>query len=215
MSASRRVWIPALALWIALLATGWNRLLRHEFTSGSRASENDGWPVDSALTRDPARPTLVLFAHRNCPCTRATLSELEAIRSRASVRPRVWVILVSPKEGIGERVGGGIEECARAIPDVQVILDFEGVEARRFGARTSGHVYLYGRSGELLFSGGITDARGHEGPSRGRRAVLERLQDEKAERVILPVYGCAIFFSDEDEQASPNMSPQSTQRTQR
>ncbi len=215
MSAARCFWIPAFALWIALLAIGWERLLRHDFTPGSRAAETNDWPVDTALTRDPARPTLVFFAHRNCPCTRATLSELEAIRSRASVRPCIRVVLVSPKEGIGERVGGGIEECARAIPDVQVILDFEGVEARRFGAQTSGHVYLYGRSGELLFSGGITDARGHEGPSRGRRAVLERLQDEKAERVVLPVYGCAIFFSDEDEQASPNMSPRSTQRTQR
>ncbi len=199
-SAARYFWIPALALWIALLATGWHQLLRHEFTAGSRSSEADDWPVDTALTRDPAWPTLIFFAHRNCPCTRASLNELEAILSRAGVRPRVWIVLVSPKEGNDDRVGSGIEERARTLPDARLVLDFEGVEARRFGARTSGHVYLYGRAGELAFSGGITDARGHEGPSLGRRAVLRRLQDETRERTVLPVYGCPIYLGDEDEQ---------------
>jgi hypothetical protein len=199
MASLRSLWLWGVVAWIVVLIGGWHQLLLHQFTPGARERDADRWPADTKLTRDLVRPTLVVFAHRNCPCTRATLSELEEILTQCSDRVSVVVVLASPQDGTEDRVGMGIEERVRALPDVQVFLDTEGMEARRFGARTSGHVFLYGAKGHLLFGGGITDARGHEGFSRGRQAVVERLRDGKQESLLLPVYGCPLFSEDAEE----------------
>lgn len=198
---SRLGWLGMLgaALWVVLLASGWLVLLRHEFTPARGVQQTESWPASTALPLDPLRPTLVLFVHRNCPCTRATLQELEQILTCAGERMRVHVVLASPEEASEDRVGAGIEVLARSLPGVQVRLDAEGVEARRFGVRTSGHSLLYDRQGRLLFSGGITESRGHVGENAGRRALLACLQEELGERKGAPVYGCPLFADDAEE----------------
>ncbi len=69
----------------------------------------------------------------------------------------------------------------------------DGDEARRFGAATSGHVMLYDAAGRLHFSGGITPARGHEGDSLGRDAVIDLIEAYRsAGRRCSPVFGCPL-----------------------
>jgi hypothetical protein len=83
---------------------------------------------------------------------------------------------------------------AEAIPGVVPVLDPRGLEALRFGALTSGQTALYGPDGRLVFSGGITGARGHSGANAGRSAVVARV--ERSVRVSTttqsPVYGCPL-----------------------
>ncbi len=81
---------------------------------------------------------------------------------------------------------------AADIPGVSVATDDKGVEARRFGSKTSGQVALYGAEGELLFSGGITGSRGHSGDNEGRTAILSLLATGKTERAKTPVFGCPL-----------------------
>ncbi|HKX46007.1 MAG TPA: hypothetical protein VJP77_04845, partial [Planctomycetota bacterium] len=51
----------------------------------------------------------------------------------------------------------------------------------------------YEPAGALVFSGGLTSARAHEGDNRGRDAVRHFvLQGAVVERGT-PVYGCALF----------------------
>jgi hypothetical protein len=82
---------------------------------------------------------------------------------------------------------------AAAIPGVTVVRDDEGVEAGRFRAATSGQTMLYDAAGKLLFSGGITSARGHEGDNAGRAAVVSLLTTGEAGREGTPVFGCPLF----------------------
>jgi hypothetical protein len=199
MSRSDLFGTLGVAVWFALLTAGWLVLLRHQLTPGRDAGETERWPARTALTLDPSRPTLVLFVHRNCPCTRATLQELEQILKHAAERVHVEIVLAAPAEASEDRVGAGIEAMARTLPGVQVRLDAQGEEARRFGVRTSGHALLYDAEGRLRFSGGLTDSRGHAGESAGRRAVLACLQDKGTERKIAPVYGCPLFADDAEE----------------
>lgn len=199
MGASRLFWLLGGGLWLLLLAGGWYVLLRHEFTPGPDDRGSEHWPSRTELTRDPVRRTLVLFALRSCPCTRATLNELAEIQARAVEQVSVQIVLVSPEEASGDRVGAGIEALARSLPGVQVRIDAEGTEARRFGARTSGQVFLYDRDGQLLFSGGITDSRGHAGESNGRRIVEACLQEGARERKKAFVYGCPLFADEVEE----------------
>src|SRR5690348_15775830 len=198
MSASRGFWMLAACSWIGLLASGWYVLLRHDFTAGANGGVPEHWPADSPLSFDRERSTLVLFAHRHCPCTRATLLELDSILQNAPGFARVHIVLLAPAAGDSDRVATSIEEQAHALPDAEIAIDSEGVEARRFHVRTSGHVVLFDREGRLQFSGGITESRGHAGDNAGRRAVLAALRGEEVEQKTAPVFGCSLF-GDEDE----------------
>lgn len=82
---------------------------------------------------------------------------------------------------------------AAAIPDVEVMRDDDGLEARRFEASTSGEVLLYDAEGNLLFSGGITAARGHSGDNTGRSALTALLARRGVSGSRTPVFGCPLF----------------------
>jgi uncharacterized iron-regulated protein len=49
------------------------------------------------LARAPGRPTLVLLAHPQCSCTRASLDELGEALARAGTRPRTYVLFLKPE----------------------------------------------------------------------------------------------------------------------
>ncbi len=70
--------------------------------------------------------------------------------------------------------------------------DIQGREALRFGAATSGQTLLYDASGRLLFSGGITPARGHAGDNDGSDALLELLSGGSGRHHQTPVFGCSL-----------------------
>jgi hypothetical protein len=67
-------------------------------------------------------------------------------------------------------------------------------------------VVLYNAAGALLFSGGITAARGHEGDNAGREMVLAHLAANDAGRRA-PVFGCPLFADGECEACKGNPCP--------
>lgn len=82
---------------------------------------------------------------------------------------------------------------AEAIPGVRLTADPGGQESQKFGIMTSGHASLYAADGTLQFSGGITPARGHEGDSRGKAAILDYLRQEaRAVTDASAVFGCSL-----------------------
>src|SRR5205823_6234038 len=74
---------------------------------------------------------------------------------------------------------------AAAIPGVTICRDEEGAEARYFHAATSGQTLLYDEAGRLLFSGGITAARGHEGDNDGQQTLIALLNDSTAKHTTI------------------------------
>jgi len=81
---------------------------------------------------------------------------------------------------------------AASIPGVSLTRDDDGVEAQRFDAATSGQTVVYDGDDRLLFSGGITAARGHEGDNPGRTAILSLLASAGGEQRSTPVFGCSL-----------------------
>ncbi len=82
---------------------------------------------------------------------------------------------------------------AEAIPGVQVVSDLNGTLSHQFGAFTSGQTYLYDGHGRLLFSGGLTSERGHEGDNAGLSAALAILRGRTPAQTRTPVFGCPLF----------------------
>ena len=103
------------------------------------------------------------------------------------------IVFTLPKGVAPHWEQGELWQEATTIPGVHVITDQDGREAERFGVKGSGHVLLYQPSGRLVFSGGITPSRGHEGDNPGRSAVINLVLDGRSPVNQTPVYGCPLL----------------------
>jgi len=178
--------------WVLALGAGFGVLWRYQRGAGEAAEARSMWPSGSTLPRNAGRPLVLQFVHPRCPCSRATLTELKGLVERLPGRPPVLILFARPagvEEG-WERTGTW--DQAKAIPGANVLADIDGREFERFGAKTSGQTFVYGANGELLFSGGITPARGEVGQNAGRERVAAILKGLTPERRDSLVYGCAL-----------------------
>jgi hypothetical protein len=187
------VWVIAGTAWFAGVTAGLAWLANYANRPGIAAEAPQQWPAASAITRDSHRPTLVMLAHPQCDCTRASLAELAELIARARQRPKTVVVFIRPP-GVAEHwEETALWRAASRVPDTTVVRDEEGREARNFRSQTSGQTLLYGANGRLLFSGGTTIARGHLGDNEGLFALLQILDGKTAGRSQTPVYGCSLF----------------------
>jgi hypothetical protein len=190
----RRPWLAVLAIaWILTVASGLSVLWAYENRPGAPAHAPARWPAQSALARTSDRPTMIFLAHPRCDCTRASVGELAQILAHAAKAPKVYVLVLRPAGFADGWEKTDIWHSAAALPNVTVLRDDDGVEARRFGVETSGQTLLYDRTGSLVFSGGITGARGHAGDNAGESALVALLTGGTADRHAASVFGCSLF----------------------
>ena len=183
----------AIGAWGLAVAAGVLTLGAHAGRPGDAGIPTDRWPKESRIRFDATRPNLLIFLHPRCPCSRASLAELARIVARGRDRLTARAVLLEPSGAPEGWADSDIAREAAAIPGVLTFRDEGGDEARRFGAATSGHVMLYDAAGRLQFSGGITPARGHEGDSLGRDAVIDLIDtDASTSRPCSPVFGCPL-----------------------
>jgi hypothetical protein len=186
-------WVLAFLVWAGAVATGFGFLMRYASTPSQELGGHPGrWPTDTRLVRDRGQPTLLVFAHPNCPCTRASMAELARLMARFHHRVGARVVIAQPHGLALESTDHALAARAAAIPGVAVAADPGGAEARRFGAVASGLALLYDRHGALAFAGGLTASRGHEGTSFGQRRIASLLTTGRADRRNAPVFGCAL-----------------------
>ncbi len=77
------------------------------------------------------------------------------------------------------------------------MVDVAGRMAAKFGAATSGHCFLYSVTGSLMFHGGITTERGHEGESCGRVSMRDLIAGLPGTIDHSPVFGCELVLMSE------------------
>jgi hypothetical protein len=180
-------------LWFSLIVVGFLILAHEEFTPVKASPPVRLFPRSSAVQLVSDKPTLVLFAHPHCPCTRASLHELDGILAETQNRVSVTVVFTIPDGVPAGWEQGDLWNSATNIPGLRVIRDRGGQEAHRFDVKGSGHVLLYAPSGKLFFSGGITESRGHEGDNEGHSAVVSFILNGHAPVSDTPVFGCSLL----------------------
>lgn len=152
------------------------------------------FPSSDQLSRMSDRSTLILFLHPRCPCSRASVRELDRILASESQRVFTTVVFTCPPGSTADFHLGTLWESVERIPHIQVVVDHEGSLARSHGAATSGHAFLYDSNGVLAFEGGITSARGHEGDNTFAAQLKSCLQEPPSSSLIsTPVFGCPLF----------------------
>lgn len=180
-------------VWLALVVGGLAALLVYAHTPGPVTdAPPPTWPASSELPHNRQLPTLVMFAHPKCPCTRASIEELNVLMTKCQGQLHARVVFFQPDGVEDSWLDTDLWQSAAAIPGVTVQADGEGREARNFHATTSGQVVLYDPRGRLLFSGGITEARGHAGDNEGRNAIAAIVKHKELSHGKTPAFGCPI-----------------------
>lgn len=180
--------------WLSLMAVGSVALARHEFNGAFPTAVAAAWPGGEALALDGDRDTLILFIHPRCPCTSATLVELDRVLGKYPDAFQVNLVVPLPFDAPPEWTRGRTLEAARRLPGARLVLDPGGELAARFGARDSGTVLVFQPDGMLRFAGGLTASRGHEGASAGNLAVAAIAGGRTPERAETPVFGCPLVL---------------------
>jgi hypothetical protein len=179
--------------WLALICLGFLTLMREEYSPAKTLSQGASFPGMSSISLSAREPTLILFVHPLCPCTRASFHELEALLTEVSGKVSVVIVFTVPEGLPSDWKQGDLWQSAKTLADVRVTTDRNGMESRRFCVTGSGHCLLYSPSGALLFSGGITASRGHDGENPGRLALLSLITTGHAVIDKTPVFGCSLL----------------------
>jgi hypothetical protein len=120
------------------------------------------------------------------------MDELAQVVARIQNKARVYVLFYTPSGSGRDWENTDLRHIAEKIPGVTVLSDVDGVEAQRFGAETSGHTFLFDRTGRLLFSGGITASRGHSGDNAGESSIVSLINNGTSGRANTLVFGCLL-----------------------
>ncbi len=179
-------------VWLLLVLAGTFALEKYASSPGAEATPPRTWPSESALKRQPDQPTLVMLNHPRCPCSRASLAELDDLLSQYRGKLTAYIVFIQPKGVEYSWTQTELWRLASRIDGARVVVDHDSIESDRFQAQTSGHVLLYSAAGDLQFSGGITAARGHLGDSLGFDRLLTMLRGDPADRADAPVFGCPL-----------------------
>lgn len=184
-------------LWLALLVGGFGALLRYANEPGQEGADLKGWPAMASVSLAFPHWTLILFAHPKCPCTQATVENLNRILARTQNNLSVHIFFYKPTGGSAEEwENTSLWEKARNMPNTTAHVDLDGHEARLFAAETSGKAVLFKPNGQVAFQGGITASRGHEGDNAGMQAVVDWVVTNQSQVTKTPAFGCHIFTTE-------------------
>jgi hypothetical protein len=193
-------------IWIATVTVGAVAMLRHEFDGQAEVHAPAAWPSELGVFNPAGRAlSLVMVAHPDCPCTRASIAQLERLLAQSAGQTQAIVFVyqmpgVSRDELQNEDFWKRLEQIANLRP----IADPAGAIAERLGADVSGSAAAYDREGKLRFQGGLTASRGHEGPSfalEHLRALALGQRTPSAGVASTPAFGCR--FSKIETEGAP------------
>jgi hypothetical protein len=208
MSTSQIAIGGALLTWLTVISAGMTYLAYYD----QRAGEQQTSPAFIAPLASPAtdKQRLLMFVHPRCPCSTASLRELERLMARCHDQIDATVYFICPAGESDAWVHGRLWDLAQSIQDTTRQVDAGGQLSKQFGATTSGTIVLYDPAGHLKYQGGITVARGHEGDSRGKDALFALARGETQAAAQCPVYGCPLTNSAAASSPADNPPAQSS-----
>lgn len=195
MNIFRNRAVVGFALWSFIIVVGSASLEAYEHLPAHQLKASQVWP-ETTLKRG-AGNTLVMFAHPRCPCTRASLHQLQKLLGAISSRPLCYVVFLKPPGWDDKQLDTDIFRTAKQIAGVETVFDEGGAIARSFASTTSGDTFLFGPGGGLIFRGGITASRGDESDCASYELLANAMEktpitDKLAQT---PVFGCSLVNS--------------------
>lgn len=153
-----------------------------------RATDLQGKPVS---IQTAGKITAVIFVSTNCPVSNDYNERMQALYKDYSGRGISFVFLNANGNEPAAEVARHAEKNGFSFP---VYKDVNNVEADRFQAETTPHVFVVGRDSQLIYRGAIDDARNREKITRNhlRQALDAALAGKPVPVAETKAFGCSI-----------------------
>ena len=185
----------SILLWILLIILSLGLLINYETKPALLTDAVKYWPSLTQFIQKNNTYKLVMVVHPYCSCSRASLRELSLIMARIHEAPvSTYLLFYRSKASAVAWTKSRLWEKALQLENVQLIDDADGKLSKLFNASISGQTLLYEPSGRLVFNGGITPSRGHEGDNSGINAIVAIITKGITKTHKTFVYGCPIFI---------------------
>src|ERR1051325_37388 len=83
-------------LWLCAVGAGIAVVLKYQNAQGATGMTPKHWPKGTQISLDASHDTLLMFAHPRCPCTRASMEELNHILACCRGRVATHVLFFKP-----------------------------------------------------------------------------------------------------------------------
>lgn len=154
------------------------------------------------------KPVVLEWTSPSCPFVRAHYDggSMQALHRWAAERHVVWLSVLSTHPSRGDYLGPAdavkFNQGRQASPTA-LLMDPAGELGRRFGARTTPHMFVIDSSGRLAYAGAIDDkpmfTLSKTGGSSARNYVKAAVEDLLAGRKVAEPqtrpYGCAVGYA--------------------
>lgn len=178
--------------WFVVVLVGFAQMAKYQATPGQRADAAQDLPATAQVRPVQGVGTIVMFIHPQCPCTQASLSELERLLCEIPSGTSVYISCLSPDGDGNDWTTTSLVQRAKSLSGVTVLHDSTGEVSAAFGPQTSGETFVYDKHRRMIFHGGITASRGHEGDNAGRSAIASLLNGVADTVSQTPVFGCPL-----------------------
>lgn len=147
------------------------------------------------------------WLNHGCPFVRKHYDSgnMQALQKRFVERNVIWLSVISSapgKQGHVDSKGALKEKTENKSAATDVLLDPEGKVGKLYGARTTPHIFIIGKDGNLAYQGAIDDKPDTDTNSvpSAKNYVAEALNDLMAGKKInahtTKAYGCSIKYKD-------------------
>jgi peroxiredoxin len=186
------------------------------FSLSASAAVNVGKPapdfsgIDSngnkqALSQYTGKTVVLEWTNHDCPYVKKHYNSgnMQQLQKYATSDGIVWLSIISSKPGKQGHVSGkqanALTQSRNAAPTA-VILDETSAIGRLYGAKTTPHMYIVDKTGQLVYMGGIDNIPSKDeddiaGAKNYVRAALDNIAAGKpvADSITRP-YGCSVKY---------------------
>ena len=186
------------------------------FSLSAYASVNVGKPapdftgIDSqgikhSLSQYKGKTVVLEWTNHDCPYVKKHYNSgnMQKLQNNATANGIVWLSIISSKPGKQGHVSGEqadeLTQSRNAAPTA-VILDVTSEIGLMYGAKTTPHMYIIDKTGQLVYMGGIDnipskDEEDIAGAKNYVRAALDAMAAGKTiEDSITRPYGCSVKY---------------------
>lgn len=158
-----------------------------------------------SLSQYQGKTVVLEWTNHDCPYVKKHYNSgnMQKLQKDATSNGIVWLSIISSKPGKQGHVSGkqanGLTKSRDAAPTA-VILDETSEIGHRYGAKTTPHMYIVDKNGQLVYMGGIdsipsTNENDIAGAKNYVRAALDAMQAGKPiQDSLTRPYGCSVKY---------------------
>ncbi len=155
------------------------------------------------LSQFKGKMVVLEWTNQNCPFVKAHYADSARTMSRLAAKYAnqgvVWLTIDSTKSATAEKVRAWAQ--SHQLKHQIVLLDTTGKVGKQYKAKTTPHLFIINKQGEIVYDGAIDNAPLGKKPEDKKRvnyvdkALSELLSGKKVETPKTKPYGCSVKYA--------------------